>query len=82
MAIFELDGEAPELPGEGRYWIAESANVIGRVRLKPDASVWFGAVLRGDNKSRTTPRCTPIPVSRCASGITASSATTSSCMAA
>ncbi len=50
MAIFELAGEAPELPGEGRYWIAESANVIGRVRLKPDASVWFGSVLRGDNE--------------------------------
>ena len=50
MAIFELDGEAPDLPGEGRYWIAESANVIGRVRLKPDASVWFGSVLRGDNE--------------------------------
>jgi carbonic anhydrase/acetyltransferase-like protein (isoleucine patch superfamily) len=50
MAVFELDGEAPDLPGEGRYWIAESANVIGRVRLKPDASVWFGSVLRGDNE--------------------------------
>ena len=50
MAIFELDGEAPDLPGEGRFWIAESANVIGRVRLKPDASVWFGSVLRGDNE--------------------------------
>ena len=50
MAIFELDGQAPELPGEGRYWIAESATVIGRVRLKNDASVWFGAVLRGDNE--------------------------------
>jgi carbonic anhydrase/acetyltransferase-like protein (isoleucine patch superfamily) len=50
MAIFELDGQAPELPGQGRYWIAESASVIGRVRLKPDASVWFGAVLRGDNE--------------------------------
>jgi carbonic anhydrase/acetyltransferase-like protein (isoleucine patch superfamily) len=50
MAIFELDGQAPELPGEGRYWIAESATVIGRVRLKHDASVWFGAVLRGDNE--------------------------------
>ncbi len=50
MAIFELDGEAPELPGEGRYWIAESASVIGRVRLKADASVWFGAVLRGDHE--------------------------------
>jgi len=48
--IFELDGTAPDLPGEGRYWIAESATVIGRVRLKTDASVWFGAVLRGDNE--------------------------------
>jgi carbonic anhydrase/acetyltransferase-like protein (isoleucine patch superfamily) len=50
MAIFELDGAAPDLPGEGRYWIAESASVIGRVRLKSDASVWFGSVLRGDNE--------------------------------
>jgi carbonic anhydrase/acetyltransferase-like protein (isoleucine patch superfamily) len=50
MAIFELDGAAPDLPAEGRYWIAESASVIGRVRLKADASVWFGSVLRGDQE--------------------------------
>jgi carbonic anhydrase/acetyltransferase-like protein (isoleucine patch superfamily) len=50
MAIFELDGVAPDLPSDGRYWIAESATVIGRVRLKRDASVWFGSVLRGDNE--------------------------------
>ena len=50
MAIFELDGETPELPADGRCWIADSASVIGRVRLKTDASVWFGAVLRGDNE--------------------------------
>src|SRR5262245_31687330 len=50
MAVFELDGEAPELPADGRYWIADSAVVIGRVRLKTDASVWFNAVLRGDNE--------------------------------
>src|SRR5436305_11210821 len=50
MAIYELDGEVPELPADGRWWIAESASVIGRVRLKRDASVWFGAVLRGDNE--------------------------------
>jgi carbonic anhydrase/acetyltransferase-like protein (isoleucine patch superfamily) len=50
MTILALDGIAPELPGEGRYWIAPSANVIGRVRLLPNASVWFGAVLRGDNE--------------------------------
>jgi len=50
MAVFELDGQAPELPGDGRFWIAETASVIGRVRLKRDSSVWFGAVLRGDNE--------------------------------
>jgi carbonic anhydrase/acetyltransferase-like protein (isoleucine patch superfamily) len=50
MAIFELDGEAPELPPDGRYWIADNATVIGRVRLKSDASIWFGSVLRGDNE--------------------------------
>src|SRR5262244_3458701 len=50
MAIFELDGQAPELPADGRCWIAESASVIGRVRLKTNTSVWFGSVLRGDNE--------------------------------
>jgi len=50
MAIFELDGQTPELPADGRWWIADSASVIGRVRLKTEASVWFGAVLRGDNE--------------------------------
>jgi carbonic anhydrase/acetyltransferase-like protein (isoleucine patch superfamily) len=50
MAIYEIDGEGPDLPSDGRFWIAESASVIGRVRLKRDASVWFGAVLRGDNE--------------------------------
>jgi carbonic anhydrase/acetyltransferase-like protein (isoleucine patch superfamily) len=48
MAIYELDGQRPEF--EGRYWIADNATVIGRVRLKTDASVWFGSVLRGDNE--------------------------------
>src|SRR5881227_1263070 len=50
MAVFALDGLAPDLPSAGRYWIAETAAVIGRVRLKSDASVWFGSVLRGDNE--------------------------------
>ncbi len=50
MPIYELDGQAPEFPGEGNYWVAETATLIGRVRLKKDASVWFGAVLRGDNE--------------------------------
>src|SRR5712691_1553872 len=47
MAIFELDGVAPDLPADGRYWIADSASVIGRVRLKTDTSIWFGSVLHG-----------------------------------
>lgn len=50
MAIYELDGQAPELPAEGECWIAPEAVLIGRVRLSPGASVWFGAVLRGDNE--------------------------------
>jgi len=50
MPIYELDGRAPEFPGEGQYWVADSATLIGRVRLKRQASVWFGAVLRGDNE--------------------------------
>ena len=50
MAIHILDGIAPELPDAGAYWIAESADVIGRVRLERNASVWFNAVLRGDNE--------------------------------
>jgi carbonic anhydrase/acetyltransferase-like protein (isoleucine patch superfamily) len=50
MAIYELDGQAPDLAADGRWWVAETAVVIGRVRLKQDASVWWGSVLRGDNE--------------------------------
>ncbi len=50
MAIYELDGKSPELPADGQYFIAETATVIGNVRLKSNASVWFGSVLRGDNE--------------------------------
>jgi carbonic anhydrase/acetyltransferase-like protein (isoleucine patch superfamily) len=37
------------LPGDDEYWIAPTAAVMGRVVLKKNASVWWGAVLRGDN---------------------------------
>ena len=50
MPIYEIDGVRPEFPGEGHYYVADTAVLIGRVRLKRDASVWFGAVLRGDNE--------------------------------
>jgi carbonic anhydrase/acetyltransferase-like protein (isoleucine patch superfamily) len=49
MAIYELDGQAPELPADGNYFIADNATVIGRVRLASKVTIWFGAVLRGDN---------------------------------
>jgi carbonic anhydrase/acetyltransferase-like protein (isoleucine patch superfamily) len=50
MPIYELDGERPELPDSDQCYVAETAVLIGRVRLKPGASVWFGSVLRGDNE--------------------------------
>ena len=50
MPIYELDGQAPELPEPGRFWVAPDAHVIGRVRLGADVGVWFGAVLRGDGE--------------------------------
>ena len=46
--IWSLDGEAPEI--HPTAWIAPDAQVIGRVRIGPRASVWFGAILRGDNE--------------------------------
>lgn len=49
MSVFSLGGLAPTLPPRGEYWIAPGATVLGNVILKPGSSVWFGAVLRGDN---------------------------------
>jgi carbonic anhydrase/acetyltransferase-like protein (isoleucine patch superfamily) len=46
--IHAIDGQAPEI--DPTAWIAPDAQVIGRVRIGPHASVWFGAVLRGDNE--------------------------------
>ncbi|MEY4713378.1 MAG: hypothetical protein RIS88_2828 [Pseudomonadota bacterium] len=49
MALYELEGKAPQLaPGA---WVADSAQVIGSVVLGENASVWFGAVVRGDNET-------------------------------
>ncbi len=38
------------------YWIAPTAVLVGKVRLETDASVWFGAVIRGDNELITVGR--------------------------
>ena len=46
--IYALDGIAPVI-GVGA-WIAPTAVLIGKVVIEPGASVWWGAVLRGDNE--------------------------------
>lgn len=45
--IYALGNTRPQLRGD--YFIAESASVIGDVILENNVSIWFGAVLRGDN---------------------------------
>ncbi|WGM30338.1 gamma carbonic anhydrase family protein [Brevundimonas sp. NIBR11] len=53
MTIYSLADKKPQLPPEGEYWIADSADVVGDVILKSGASVWFGAVVRADNETMT-----------------------------
>lgn len=49
MSVYNLGDVGPELPDADEYWIAPNAAVMGRVILKKNASVWFGATIRGDN---------------------------------
>ena len=58
MALYELDGVAPQLAAGA--WVADSAQVIGHVVLGENASIWFGAVLRGDNEALTIGRDTNV----------------------
>ena len=46
--IYNL-GEKKLSTNNDDFWVAPSAAVIGSVVLKANASVWFGATLRGDN---------------------------------
>ena len=46
--IYALDGISPDIAPSA--WVAPDANLIGRVVLEDEASVWFGATLRGDNE--------------------------------
>jgi carbonic anhydrase/acetyltransferase-like protein (isoleucine patch superfamily) len=48
--LYRLNDRFPELRGE-RHFIAGSASVIGSVILENNVSIWFNAVLRGDNES-------------------------------
>jgi len=47
--ILTLGDRKPVFEGD-RHFVAENATVIGHVRLREDASVWFSSVLRGDNE--------------------------------
>lgn len=49
MALYALDGVAPVVASDA--WIAGSAEVIGAVELGAQASIWFGAVVRGDTET-------------------------------
>jgi carbonic anhydrase/acetyltransferase-like protein (isoleucine patch superfamily) len=48
MPVYRLGDVAPHI--DPTAWVADSAVLIGRVVLRPGASVWYGAVLRGDNE--------------------------------
>lgn len=46
--LYKLGDIAVQVSGED-YFVAENATVIGNVVLEKNASVWFNAVVRGDN---------------------------------
>jgi carbonic anhydrase/acetyltransferase-like protein (isoleucine patch superfamily) len=46
--IYALDGISPRI--DPTAWVALEAVLIGAVVIEAEASVWFGAVLRGDNE--------------------------------
>jgi carbonic anhydrase/acetyltransferase-like protein (isoleucine patch superfamily) len=48
MAIYQLDEHVPEI--DPSAFVADSANIIGKVRLEAGSSVWFAATIRGDNE--------------------------------
>jgi carbonic anhydrase/acetyltransferase-like protein (isoleucine patch superfamily) len=49
MPLYALADADLDVEDDDAWWVAPGAVVIGRVTLKRNASVWFGAVLRGDN---------------------------------
>ena len=48
MTLYALDGVRPTV--DASAWVAPTASVMGNVQLDAESSVWFGAVLRGDNE--------------------------------
>ena len=48
MPIYQLDGVMPEFESRESNFLADDAVLVGKVRIGRDASIWFGAALRGD----------------------------------
>lgn len=46
MTVYAVGGREPEI--DGSAWVAREATVVGHVKLAEEVSVWFGAVIRGD----------------------------------
>jgi carbonic anhydrase/acetyltransferase-like protein (isoleucine patch superfamily) len=53
MPLYDYEGARPVLPASGRFFVAPDAVLIGRVAIAEDVSIWFNAVLRGDNEPIT-----------------------------
>ena len=51
MPIYAIDGIEPVFADRASNWIAPDATLIGNIRVGRDASIWFGAALRGDNEA-------------------------------
>ena len=49
MTVYSLGATGPQLPPEGEYWIAPNAAVMGNVIMRRNSSIWWGAIVRGDN---------------------------------
>ncbi|MGB0958739.1 MAG: gamma carbonic anhydrase family protein [Halocynthiibacter sp.] len=48
MTIYALDGVEPQI--DDTAFVADDANIIGKIVIEETASVWFGCTLRGDNE--------------------------------
>jgi carbonic anhydrase/acetyltransferase-like protein (isoleucine patch superfamily) len=48
MAIYQLGDDAPQI--DPSAWVADTANLIGKVALGANATVWYGVTIRGDNE--------------------------------
>lgn len=48
MPIYQFNDQAPEI--NAASYIADSANIIGKVKIEANASIWFDVTIRGDNE--------------------------------